>query len=162
MPGAGDRFHTEWLLRAADDPGTAVREWRTQGVAVLRCGRTFAAIRIPADLVHAALGTSDPAAVADRLPDALGGPAIWDGPEMPVYALIQPHAGLVWDGANDTPCLGQDTSLTQYLGVPALDRLTPPGPHWVVPPRGDEQLCRPSVVRAFITRARAMLAAVES
>lgn len=162
MPGAANRFHTEWLLRAADDPGTAVREWRTHGVALLRCGKTFAAIRIPATLVHAALGTTDPQQIAAALPNALGGPAIWDGPEMPVYALIQGHAGLVWDGRDDTPCLGQDPSLDTYLGVPALDRLAPPGPHWVVPPRTDEQLCRPSAVRGFITRARAMLAAVES
>lgn len=158
----GNRWQVEWLLRAADDPGDAVYEWRERGKTLLRCGRTFAAVRIPADLVHAALGTTDPVQIAALLPDALCGPVIWGGPETSIYALIQAHAGLVWDGGDDTPCLGQDENMETFLGVPALERISPPGDHWVVPPRNDEQLCRPERVRAFIARARANLAAVES
>lgn len=152
--GAGARWQVEWLLRAADDPGQAIYEWRERGVTLLRCGRTFAAVRIPAALVYVALDTADPEIIAVEVPHALGGPVIWDArPEGPFYALIQWHAGLVWDGAEDTPCL----SIDSYLGVPALDRTGPPGDHWVVPPRNDEQLCRPETVRHFIQRARAKL-----
>jgi hypothetical protein len=146
-----DRFIVEWLTRAADDPNRAHREWRAQGVTLLRCGHSFAAVRIPAALVRTAIGTSSPVFIAAALPFDLGGPVIHHTPESPYYALIQWHAGLVWDGEDDTPCLAVDT----YLGVPSLDRTDPPGPHWAVAPRFEADLCRPSTVRRFIARARA-------
>lgn len=141
----------EWLARAADDPHEAHREWDTQGVALLRCGRRFTAVRIPAAIVHAALDTTDPAVIAGALPFDLGGPAIADGDRY--YALIHGHVGMVWDEGDDVPCLGQDT----YLGVPRLDRLQPPGTYWAVAPRYDGDVCRPSTVRLFIRRARKKL-----
>lgn len=151
-----DRFITEWLLRGAESAEQARMEWQTQGVALVRCGRSFAAIRIPAHLVHAAAGTDDPESVRTRLECHLSGPVIHDGRERSAYyVLIQWHAGLVWDGEDDTPCLGSDT----YIGVPQLGRCYPPGTHWVIEPRRDGDLCRPSVVREFIARARQRLAA---
>lgn len=147
----------EWLARAADDPQQAHDQWKTQGVALLRCGRRFAAVRIPADLVHAALGTDEAPAIAASLPFDLGGPVILD--RAYYYALIFGHSGMTWDEGDDTPCLGSDT----YLGVPRLDRMAPPGAHWVIVPRFDGDVCRPSTVRRFIARARKKkLAVVEA
>lgn len=142
----------EWLARAADDPEQARGQWTTQGVALLRCGRRFDAVRIPADLVHAALGTDEAPIIAAALPFDLGGPVILDRSHY--YALIFGHSGMVWDEGDDTPRLGPDT----YLGVPRLDRMTPPGAHWVVPPQFDGDVCRPNTVRLFIARARTKLA----
>lgn len=154
-----DRFIWDWLLRAADKPDEAWRDWSGPGVTLLRCDRSFAAVRIPPQLVHAALGTTDPAAIAEALACDLGGPVIHDGHATSnYYALIQWHAGMVWDGEDDTPCLARD----HYLGVPHLNRTAPPGPHWVVSPRHDEQLCRLSTVRVFIARARKKLAPADS
>lgn len=154
-----DQYILDWLARAADNHATARHEWATQDVALLRCGNTFAAIRIPGALVHAALDTDDPAAVREALVFDLGGPVIHDGhATSPYYALIQWHAGLVWDGGEDTPCLGRES----YLGVPSLTRREPPGPHWAVAPRYDGDLCRPSTVRKLINRARKQLASAET
>lgn len=150
-----DRFIIEWLARAHPSPEQARREWTERGVALLPCGRQFAAVRIPPHLVHAALGTVDAQEIAESLAFDLGGPVIHDGRvTSSYYALIQWHAGLVWDGGEDAPCLATDT----YLGVPRIERLRPPGPHWVVAPRRDGDVCRPSTVRTFIARARGKLA----
>lgn len=151
---AADRFITEWLARAHPTPETVRREWSTQGVALLPCGRAFAAVRIPAVLVHAAVGTEHLQEVTEALPFDLGGPVIHDSYSGFYYALIQHHAGLVWDGEEDTPCLGRDS----FLGVPSLSRQDPPGTHWVVTPRHDGDLCRPETVRKFIAQARLKLA----
>lgn len=158
MLSGTDRFIVEWLARAAPVPEQARCEWTDRGVALLPCGRTFGAVRLPAALVHAAADTDDTDAVAAAL-RALDGPVIHDGRvTTPYYALVQPHAGLVWDGAEDTPALGPES----YLGVPRLDWQRPPGPHWLIPPRREGDLCRPSLVRAFIAEARQQFAPVET
>lgn len=138
----------EWLTRAADDPEQAHREWDQQGVTLLRCGKTFGVIRIPARLVRAGLVADD--FPVEDLAVALGGPVIHDGRESPYWALIHGHAGLVWSEGDDVPSLGSD----HYLGVPRLDRTVPPGPHWAVLPRFDGDVCRPSTLRRFIAQAR--------
>jgi hypothetical protein len=140
----------EWLARAADDPQQAHTEWATQGVTLLRCGKAFGAVRIPSHLVHAAMGDT---CTPDLLRFHLGGPVIHDTPEGPYWTLIFGHAGLVWDEGDDVPSLGDN----HYLGVPSLTRTAPPGPHWVVAPRYDGDVCRPETVRKFIAYARTKL-----
>ncbi|AZQ32141.1 hypothetical protein EJ357_47465 [Streptomyces cyaneochromogenes] len=58
-------------------------------------------------------------------------------------------------GANDTPLLATGS----YLGVPALDRTTPPGTHWVTPPCHRNGLCPHDAVLDLILRARRALRA---
>lgn len=145
-----EQFTAQWLAKAADEPDRAFREWDEHGVTLLRCGRSFAAIRLPHDLVHAALAPEEP--TAEAIAFHLGGPLLHDGQHF-YFALIQWHAGLVWDDQEDTPCLAVDT----YLGVPRLDRRTPPGSHWVVAPRYDGDLCRPETLRRFIASGRQKL-----
>lgn len=141
----------KWLARAHEAPSQARSEWTAQGVALLPLGWTFGAIRIPGTLVHAAVGSDEPQAVAEFLSGALQGPVIHD--TMAVgrfyYALVPewPHA--TWSGATDTPYLGRDF----FLGVPDIGRTEPPGTYWVVQPYHCRVLCRREVVFDFIVRA---------
>jgi hypothetical protein len=146
----------EWLARAADDPQQARNEWAKQGVTLLRCGRSFGVVRIPGHLMRAVMGGDD--FTTDELRFHLGGPVIHDRAEGPFWVLIQNHAGLVWDEGEDVPSLDRGT----YLSVPNLSRTAPPGPHWVVLPRFDGDVCRPETVRRFVAYGRKKLASVEA
>ena len=151
-----DGHISAWLARAhRTSPDEAHTEWHSQGIALLQLGQQFSAVRIPERLIHAATGSTDLDEITDTLTARLRGPVIRDSRAVggPHYALIEWHAGLVWDGGEDTPCLGSGT----YLGVPRLDRLSPPGAYWLVPPRDAGNLCRPEAVRQLIQDARAVL-----
>lgn len=147
----------EWLTRHHDDPDQAKEEWQKQGVALVPLGVDIAAIRLTGDLVRAATGTNDPEQIAATLEEMLDGAVLSDRDVY--YALIQGHAGLVWDMKKDAPCLGKGV----YLGVPALDRTTQGSrnPYWVLPPRHEGDLCRPDCVRRLITAGLAELRAAE-
>lgn len=154
-PIDANRLISEWLALAHPLPQQARAEWSNHGVTLLPLGKLFAAVRISGDLVHAAVGCEGPGQVADALTERLRGPIIHDhrtvGPTY--YALIQWHAGLVWDYGELAPCLQGET----YLGVPRLDRREPPGTYWVVPPRYEGDLCRPQAVRELIDAGRRQL-----
>ncbi len=141
----------KWLLSAADDAAAAQREWDTHGVALLRCGRAFTAVRITGSLVHAAAGTSAPDDVAAFLTDALDGPVYADPRSSLYYALIS--AAAPWhlrDPAVER--FGRDT----YLGVPATDRTGPgPGSYWVVPVKRPRRLCPTLRVERLVAAGRA-------
>ncbi len=147
-----DRLISEWLARAHPVPQQVRAEWSAQGVALLPLGKLFAAVRMHGDLVYAALDCHAPEQVTTAVRQSLDGPVIHDhrtaGPTY--YALIQWHAGMVWDYGDTAPCLEGDT----YLGVPRIDRREPPGTYWVVPPRYEGDLCKPQAVRALIDTGR--------
>jgi hypothetical protein len=153
-----DRLITEWLDRAHPVPQRARAEWSTQGVALLPLGELFCAVRLPGELVYAAVSSADTDQVAAILGELLRGPVIHDHRTTGAtyYALINWGAGVIQqlERAEDTPCLGQGT----YLGVPRIDRRKPPGTYWVVPPRYDGDLCRPAAVRSLIAAGRQELA----
>lgn len=82
-----------WLLSSAEDRAQARAEWDETGLALLRCGGLFTAVRIEADLVHAAAGTIESAAVDAYLDAALlGGPAFADRGSGRFYVLVPPSA----------------------------------------------------------------------
>lgn len=147
-----DRAIAEWLARAHPAPDRVRTEWATQGVALLPLGERFAAVRMPADVVHAAVGTVDRDKVAVGLGESLGGSIIYDRRVSggTYYALIQGHAGLVWAYEEIATCLGRGT----YLGVPRLDQQQPPGAYWVVPPRFEGDLCAPRAIIALVRAGR--------
>lgn len=151
-PSDIDRLITGWLARAHTAPAQARTEWSHHGVALLPLGGLFASVRLPGHLVHAAVGSEDPGHLATVLSKWLHGPVIHDhrtaGPTY--YALIQWHAGLVWDCGDIAPCLQDGT----YLGVPRFDRRQPPGTYWVVAPRYEGDLCRPQAVRELVAAGR--------
>ncbi|MER5737326.1 hypothetical protein ABT117_16825 [Streptomyces sp. NPDC002262] len=145
-----------WLILAARDAGEARRDWAEHGVALLRCGTSFTAVRIPADIFLAAAGTTDRAAVADYLSTALdGGPCFFDGSSQSFYVLTPLSAASRWDIPN-TEALGAD----YFLGVPATT-ITEPHPrcaaYWVVPMDGPAALCDPDILRWLVTRGRIQL-----
>ena len=153
-----NRLISEWLARAHPVPQQARSEWSNQGVALLPLGGLFAAVRLPGELVYAAVGYEEPDQVTAALEEWLHGPVIHDhrNTGATYYALINWGAGVIqqMEQDEDAPCLGQGA----YLGVPRLDRREPPGTYWVVPPRHDGDLCRPAAVRSLIAAGRQELA----
>lgn len=114
----------QWLLAAADDVSRAQREWRDEGVALLRCGGLWGVIRIEGALVHAAAGTSDPAAVDRYLAETLRGPVFTNLASWRYYALVGASTGYRPDwkrACDDAEYMGVGHS----LGVPAPDRTDP-------------------------------------
>ncbi|MFB9483896.1 hypothetical protein ACFFSH_31560 [Streptomyces filamentosus] len=150
-----------WLLISARDAATARSDWKNYGVALLRCGALFSAVRIPAILVHAAAGTADRPAVADFLATALdGGPVFYDGGGQQYYALTPGSAARTWN-VPDTECLGSD----HFLGIPATD-ITAPDPrcaaYWCVPMDGPGTLCMPAAVAHLARHGRHLVAQQQS
>ncbi|MFH8288359.1 hypothetical protein [Streptomyces sp. NPDC018059] len=60
-------------------PRRGLQEWREAGVALLPLGSRFDAVRLPEALVHAAVRTTEPQVIAERLAQRLPGPVIYDG-----------------------------------------------------------------------------------
>ncbi|NML55371.1 hypothetical protein HHL19_16505 [Streptomyces sp. R302] len=150
-----------WLILAAHDKRQAQREWAEYGVALLRCGKTFTAIRVPAEIVHAVAGTSDRDEVASYLATALDrGPCFFDGNSQSYYALAPRSAAGRWS-VPGTEALGGDF----FLGVPATT-ITAPDPRcaawWVVPMEGPAALCDVGIVRWLVERGRMRLAEVRA
>ncbi|WP_055525074.1 hypothetical protein [Streptomyces graminilatus] len=83
-----------WLVRAAQDEMSARRDWANRGVTLLKCGVLFRAVRMSAGLVHAAVGTTDPAETDERLRRALlGGPVVHDMAARNYSVLLPACAG---------------------------------------------------------------------
>ncbi|MFI8889544.1 putative ATP-grasp-modified RiPP [Streptomyces paradoxus] len=148
---------SEWLARTHPDPERVWTEWATQGVALLPLGRRFGAVRMPSEIVHAALQCEDQDRVGAELGRLLGGGIIFDRRVAggTYYALVEGHARLAWGDDDAVTCLGRGT----YLGVPRIDRRQPPGTYWVVPPRHEGELCPSRAVLDLLGAGRARRAA---
>ncbi|WP_260606822.1 hypothetical protein [Streptomyces sp. WAC08241] len=138
-----------WLLLSARDAKAARHEWATYGVALLRCGALFSAVRMPAGLVHAAADSEGREEVAHFLDVVLrGGPVIHDAGGRQFYALT-PASTARYGQTAGAECLGSDS----LLGVPATD-VTEPDPrrsaYWVVPMDGPGTLCVPGAVAKLV------------
>ncbi|MFD8375301.1 hypothetical protein ACFV2Z_31715 [Streptomyces sp. NPDC059688] len=122
MSGAERRLVVEhWLLSATADRVQARQEWKTDGVALLRCGGIFGAVRITA----AAVSISEPQESSAYLLQALlGGPVLVDQTTLRYYLLVGSTTGLreqCEQGRDDAEFKGSG----HYLGVPALGATTP-------------------------------------
>lgn len=133
-----------WLAAADPHPDTVHAAWAQQGLALIPLGRRFDAIRVPAERVHAAVGSAEPEAVAAFLADWLDGPVIRDVRSAfgPYYVLVATDAA--WHGAEER------LSTNTLLGVPRpgdpLTTLT----RWVVPPSAPGDLCDPGHLGALL------------
>ncbi|MFI0812901.1 hypothetical protein [Streptomyces echinatus] len=121
MSGAERRLAVEhWLLSAAEDRARARQEWRTDGVALLRCGGVFSVVQITATVVHAAVGSEEPQAVNDCLARALLGPAFVDRELLRYYVLVGSGAARRREWKHKGDAAGF-MGVGHYLGVPAVD-----------------------------------------
>lgn len=153
-----------WLLSAAPDMKEARDQWATRGIALLRCGGVFAAVRVPGDIVRAAAGTDDPERIGAYLKEALqGGPVFVDTSSQRYYVLVPASTSRLpqWDGHTvpDTECLGSGS----FLGVPRPQRNEPEQSrsYWCVPMDGPGALCSPAAVSQLVAYGRYRRAAGE-
>lgn len=150
-----------WLLSAHGAPEQARREWTASGVALLPLGTLFAAVRLPARVVHAATGRTEHAEVDQALAEALdGGPVICDPDGRRYYALVPAstparwrEAARGWTGPG-VECLGRGT----YLGVPRpqAEEFAPErwASYWSVPMASLGELCAPELVAHLVLAGR--------
>ncbi|WP_345597977.1 hypothetical protein [Streptomyces marokkonensis] len=120
------------------------------GVALLRCGGIFTAVRVPLTLVEAAVHTNDPRKICAYLDDALlGGAVFTDETSSHAYFLVPPTTWNRWK-VPDSECLVAGS----FLGVPRPQ----PGPEhpsrWLLDMGGPSDLCRPDAVKQLVMLAR--------
>lgn len=154
-----DMSASHWLLCSADDRQAARAAWDRKGVALLRCGGLFTAIRIPAPIVFAAAGSEGREDVSAYLTEALHGrPVFVDQTAAWFYCLVPASTCRGWKKP-ETECFGRDT----YVGVPhpSHDVRHPTArSYWSVPMAGPGDLCLPHTVAQLVDFGR--LRAVET
>ncbi|WP_432198888.1 hypothetical protein [Streptomyces sp. bgisy027] len=158
---------TTWLLCSAQPEGRdrVRQQWREGGIALLKCGAVFAAVRMKGRLVRAAAGVdenSELKKIDAFLARALfGGPVFVDTHSGNYYALVPPSTQRrrEWAAHRHSPeaeCLGRDS----YLGVPRAG-FTEPNHHWCywsVPMDGPGDLCTVEAISQLVTVGRRRLA----
>ncbi|PKV83399.1 hypothetical protein [Streptomyces sp. TLI_146] len=98
MKSRASKAITDWLASAHRLPSQARREFDV-GIVLLPTGEKFDAIRLPAEVVHAAAGGDAPEAVGAFLAETLeNGAVIHDayGVGVCYYALVPPGTGDNW------------------------------------------------------------------
>ncbi|MFD3516184.1 hypothetical protein [Streptomyces sp. NPDC058657] len=146
----------KWLAHAHSVPPQAWAEWADKRVAMLPLGHRFDAVRIPADVLYAAILNVRPAAVSKLLEQLLGGPVIQDA-ERWFYPLV-PVGRADRRQSPAAEYLGQGA----WLGVPRIDQLAPPRSYWVVPVREPGRLCNLARVAELVAVGAARLAGATS
>ncbi|MER7047712.1 hypothetical protein [Streptomyces jumonjinensis] len=141
----------QWLAESLDQPEIAWEGWRKGPQTMLPAGRRFDAVRIPAELVHAAADSAIHATVAEYLTAALDGPVICD-PARWYYALVPPDTTESWT-CGLARCLGTGA----WIGVPHTDLTKHTQLHWCVPMTQPGHLCDPSTVAALIEHGHKQL-----
>lgn len=125
-------FATTWLANAADDRQTALSQWQTQGLTPLACGRVFSAVRIPAHLVWAAVGTQNLKDADTHISWWFYTCAVFMGlHRLHYYALVGPTVPWRWSN--------QELPGVEYLG--RGNYLSVPAP-WLTEPKGRAYWCR--------------------
>jgi hypothetical protein len=143
-----------WLARAHADPPTAHREWQDQLLTVLPLGVRFDAVRIPVEVLYAAILNVRPAGVSPLLEQLLGGPVIQDADRW-FYPLVPVGPAARWR-SRTAAYLGFGC----WLGVPQVDQLASPGAYWAVPMREPGRLCDLARVAELVSVGAARLAGV--
>lgn len=166
VPTADQPPIVRWLTRGHSCLPQALAEWKEMGVAMLPLGEQCAAIRMRVPMVRAAMGKVESQdGFTEALAVLLGGPVIHDGAAQCFYALVPPDAGGAWQYQDRAPFMRSDDTTLVFLGVPRVDRTTPPYSYWVIPPQigadGAVPLCDVAAVSALVEMGRAALAATE-
>lgn len=167
-PAADRRLATEhWLLSTRPDPRQARLEWAEHGAALIPLGTLLSAVRIPAGLVRALVGSEDFAEADVFLEEALDGPVICDPRFGAYYALVPAGVPTTWRQAaqdwrrDDVEVLGRGA----YLGVPRLTCTkfhSHTAGYWSVPMSSPAMLCAPLAVARLIAAGAHQLAELEA
>jgi hypothetical protein len=163
-PRERERSVQSWLLLAAQGAEQALREWDKGGVALLKCGRLFAAVAVNAEIIHAAAGTTGPQTVNAFLREQLhGGPVFADQQNRRYYALVPPDTSHrpEWQGRRYVGVQLLDGDW--LMGVPRLE-CTDPEMHWsywCVPMDRPGTLCDADAVARLVTYGRDRLTVEE-
>ena len=152
-----------WLLAAAPLRAQAKTEWDEWGAAWLRPGVLFAAVSIPACVLHAAVGLGSPQECAGPLAEALEYGPLFYGPddfqrEGSYTALLPSSVARLRVQLPGVVTLPQRALLL----VPAPNVTGPVdggGPWWVSPLDGPALLCPPDRVVALARVGRDVLTA---
>jgi hypothetical protein len=144
----------DWLAHAHVTEGAAHSEWATHRLAVLPLGVRFDAVRIPVEVLYAAILDVRPAGVSPLLEQLLGGPVIQDADRW-FYPLVPVGPAARWQ-FRAAAYLGKGA----WLGVPQVTLLAPPGAYWVVPVREPGRLCDLARVAELVSVGAARLAGV--
>jgi hypothetical protein len=155
-----------WLLAAAQNVEEARTQWRESGMALLRVGGLFGAVRISTGLVRAASATDNGREIDAFLAEALhGGPVFMDRYAQWYYALVPVSTGqrrewLTTRRDPDAHFLGSGC----FLGVPRPEDTEPQKgvrSYWCVPMDGPGTLTIPDAVSRLLALARFRLAKAE-
>ncbi|MEU2264900.1 hypothetical protein ABZ568_00300 [Streptomyces olindensis] len=153
-----------WLLLSAQSADRAQKEWEDGGIALLKCGTRFTAVRIESELVHAAAASDEPEQVNAFLAEALGGPVFADRHARRYYALVPVSTASMSEWRDKrlpgAECLGRDS----YLGVPRPAFGDPDvcWTHWCVPMVEPGALCDADAVSKLVASARHRLTVEEA
>ncbi|WP_051711676.1 hypothetical protein [Streptomyces sp. NRRL S-350] len=152
MTGAErDAAVRHWLLAALPDGErtAAADDWKTRGVTVLPCGTLYSAVRLPADIVAEAAGSTDRAAIDRYLAVSLDGPVFCTGERGLYVALVPPSTARTWS-LSGVSFLGRGSVVT--VPAPGLTRDLSPGAYWAVPMESPGVLCLAEDVANVATR----------
>ena len=152
----------QWLLLSAPDKERAQTEWSTMGVALLRCGALFTAVRLSATLVQAASGTDDVQKIDGFLAEALYGGPVFVDTHIQRYYILVPRSTADRQEWHDQPRQVHAECLEPgcFLGVPDVITTNPSLGRscWCVPMDGPGNLCSPEAVSQLVAYGRHRLA----
>ncbi|MFJ5223638.1 hypothetical protein [Streptomyces sp. NPDC088400] len=137
---------SRWLASTTRHPEIAEQDWRDGRPAILRTGIIYDAVRMPMELVHAAVQSTVPDEVARALTEALDGPVVCH-PGRWHYALVPPGTCEIWMSP-----VAAIRGRGGWLGIPRVDRTkpTPVDPYWAVPVERIGRLCLPAAVAELL------------
>ncbi|MFE1963302.1 hypothetical protein [Streptomyces sp. NPDC059479] len=137
---------SKWLESSSEVPEIARSDWERGRPAILRTGVRYDAVRMPSSLVHAAVESVEPEAVARALADRLSGPVIAD-PVAWYYALVPRGTCETWNSP-----LAVVRGHGSWLGIPPADHTDPsaPGVYWAVPVTETGDLCDAEAVAELL------------
>jgi hypothetical protein len=152
-----------WLILSAEDRDKALDDWSTDGVALLRCGGLFGAVRIERRLIEATAGTRDPHEIDCFLGATLGGPVFRNQQYEHYYVLVPPSVGRRKEWVQHRHPNAEFLGPGWLLGVPRaeLTDADEGGSYWSVPMDGPGDLCPPEHLSQLVTLGQFRLSALE-
>lgn len=146
-----------WLLSTVRDAQLAQDDWDSCRPALLRLGKKFDVVKMPARFVHAAVASATPVDVCAALSRTLCGPVICD-PRIWYYALVPLGTAVTWTCRH-----GAARGAGTWCAVPRTDYTAPKGrrPYWAVPADTPFRLCDPEAVAVLLQTGHERLEATE-